>query len=169
MSGVGIVEPQHLREYRAAGTGRLIRFVRPTAMIFGHRVVGSARTLEVALGPRRQATEVVSWLTDAGGRLWVIQAAEPRLSNRGAEEAFAAGTSVTAVNISAPTTVPGSDLIQPGPAAPVTQRVILVAASATDRRRFGFHRGGVGTATSPTTQGRFLSRAGTGLPLAARA
>ncbi|MGD0874812.1 MAG: CHAP domain-containing protein [Acidimicrobiales bacterium] len=132
MSGVGIVEPQHLREYRAAGTGRLIRFVRPTAMIFGHRVVGSARTLEVALGPRRQATEVVSWLTDAGGRLWVIQAAEPRLSNRGAEEAFATGTSVTAVNISAPTTVPGSDLIQPGPAAPVTQRVILVAASATD-------------------------------------
>ena len=48
------------------------------------------------------------------------------------QAAFAAGTSVAAVNISTPTTVPSSDLITPGPAAPVAQRVILVAASTAD-------------------------------------
>ena len=51
---------------------------------------------------------------------------------RSAQAAFAVGTSVAAVNISTPTTVPSSDLITPGPAAPVAQRVILVAASTAD-------------------------------------
>ena len=131
-AGVGIVEPQHLGEYRAMGTGRLIRSVHTPALIFGHSVEGSARILEVALGAHRQATEVVSWLTDAGSRLWIIQAAGPLRSNRSAEAAFAAGTSVVATDISTPTTVPSSDLIRPGPASPVTQHVILVSASTAD-------------------------------------
>jgi hypothetical protein len=128
----GIVEPQHLRQYRATGTGLLIRAVRPTAMIFGRRVKGSARIVDVGLGPRRQPTEVVSWLTNAGNRLWIIQAAGPLRPNRKAEEALAAGTSVVAGNVSTPTTVPNSELIKPGPVSPVTQHAIMVSDSTTD-------------------------------------
>jgi len=128
----GIVEPQHLGAYRAMGSGQLIRSVRPPALIFGHRVEGSARVTEVAIGRRRQPTEVVSWLTNAGSRLWVIQAAEPLPSSRIAEVAFAAGTSVVAGDVSTPTTVPSSDLIRPGPASPLAQHVIEVSAGTAD-------------------------------------
>ncbi|MGA2803758.1 MAG: CHAP domain-containing protein [Acidimicrobiales bacterium] len=128
----GIVEPQHLREYRATGTGTLIRSVHPSALIFGHRIKGSARMVEVDLGPRRQPTEVVSWLTDAGNRLWIIQAAGPLSSNRTAVAAFAAGTTVLAGNISTPTTVPSSELISPGPASPLTPHLIVVSDSTAD-------------------------------------
>ncbi len=128
----GIVEPQHLREYRATGTGALIRSVHPSAMIFGRLVKGSARVVEVALGPRRQATEVVSWLTNAGNRLWVVQAAGPLRSGHRAQAAFGAGTSVVAGNISTPTTVPSSELIAPAPEAPMTPHVILASDSTTD-------------------------------------
>ncbi len=128
----GIVEPQHLREYRANGAGTLIRSVHPSALIFGHRVKGSARMVEVDLGPRRQPTEVVSWLTDAGNRLWIIQAAGPLSSRRVSVAAFAAGTSVLAGNISTPTTVPSSELVSPGPALALTPHVIAVADDSTD-------------------------------------
>jgi hypothetical protein len=128
----GIVEPQHLRQYRANGTGTLIRSVHPSALIFGHHVTGSARMVEVDLGPRRQPTEVVSWLTDAGNRLWIIQAAGPLSSNRAAVAAFAAGTSVQAGNISTPTTVPSSELISPGPASLLTPHVIVVPGATAD-------------------------------------
>jgi hypothetical protein len=128
----GIVEPQDLSEYRAMGAGRLIRSVRPSALIFGRRVEGSARIVEVALGSRRQPTEVVSWLTDAGSRLWIIQAAAPLRPGHGVEGAFVAGTSVVAGDVSVPTTLPSSDLIRPGPAAPMTQHVIVISASTAD-------------------------------------
>jgi len=128
----GIVESQHLREYRATGLGTLIRSVHPSALIFGHLIRGSARMVEVDLGPRRQATEVVSWLTNAGNRLWIIQAAGPLSSSRTAVAVFAAGTSVRAGNISTPTTVPSSELISPGPASPLTPHLIVVSDSPAD-------------------------------------
>ncbi|MGO8859469.1 MAG: CHAP domain-containing protein [Acidimicrobiales bacterium] len=128
----GIVEPQDLSEYRAMGTGRLIPAVRPSALIFGRRVEGSARVVEVALGPRRQPTEVVSWLTDAGSRLWIIQAAKPLRPGRSVETAFVAGTSVVAGNVSVPTTLSSGDLIRPGPASPMTQHSVVISASTAD-------------------------------------
>ena len=78
----GIVEPQHLTRVPRDRNRALLRSVHPSALDFGHRGQGLARMVEVDLGPRRQPTEVVSGLTDAGNRLWVIQAAGPLSSNR---------------------------------------------------------------------------------------
>jgi len=130
--GIGIVEPQHLNDYRAMGSGLLIRSLRPLSSMFGHRVRASTRIVDVQAGSRRQPTEVVTWLTNAGNRLWIIRAEGPLPPNAKAEVAFAARTSVVAANISTPTTVPSSDRITPGPVAPVVQHVIAASLSAGD-------------------------------------
>ena len=130
--GIGTVKPQHLSAYRAMGAGRLLRSLELPALIFGHRVEGSARVVDLELGSYRQQTEVVSWLTDAGRRLWIIQAAGPLGYNRSAEVAFTAGTSVEASNLSTPTTVPSTKPIKTGPASPVIQHVIVASAGTAD-------------------------------------
>jgi hypothetical protein len=130
--GIGTVEPQHLSAYRAMGAGRLLRSLELPALIFGHRVEGSARVVDLELGPHRQQTEVVSWLTDAGRRLWIIQAAEPLAHDRSAEVEFTAGTSVEASNLSTPTTVPSTKPIKAGPGSPVIQHVIVSSAATAD-------------------------------------
>ena len=75
--GIEIVEPRHLRAYRSTGAGRLIPSLHVPARIFGHRIEGSVRVVDIGLGLHHQQTEVVSWLTDAGNRLWIIRAAQP--------------------------------------------------------------------------------------------
>ena len=130
--GIETVEPQHLRSYRASGAGRLIRSLRVPARIFSQQVEGSVRVIDIGLGVRDQPTEVVSWLADAGNRLWVIRAAEPLSANARVDAAFAAGTSVEANDLATPTTVAISQLLAPGPAMAVAQHVVVEANSSAD-------------------------------------
>ena len=97
--GIGVVDPQDLAAYRSIGAGRLVRSLQLPAKVFGHRVEGSVRVVDVGLGRRHQPTEVVSWLTDAGGQLWVIRAAGPLPGDRRAEADFTAGTWISAKNL----------------------------------------------------------------------
>jgi len=134
MEGIGIVQPGHLGAYRATGAGRLLRSSGVPAQIFGQLVEGSVRVVDIGLGTRHQATEVVSWLTDASGRLWIIRAAAPLSPYLAAEAGLTAGTSVSASNLSAPAVVPRSELAGATAAHPVVEP----ASSAANPPRVRF-------------------------------
>ena len=132
LEGIGAVEPQALPAYRAKGPGRVIRALEVPAMVFGHRIEGSVRVVDVGLGDRRQPTEVVSWLTDEGGRLWIIRSAGPLPRTRGAEADFAAGTSISANNAVERAPGPRTELARVGGAPAARPRVTVVPRVSVD-------------------------------------
>jgi hypothetical protein len=132
MEGIGVVKSQDLPEYRATGAGRLVRSLTVPALIFGHRVEGSVRVVDIGLGPRRQPTEVACWMANAGGQLWIVRAAEPLPANRRAAASFAAGTSVSAGNLVQPTSGPRSDLATLRDALPAEHHPVAVARRSLD-------------------------------------
>ena len=129
----GIVEPQHLSEYRAMGTGALdpVRAASGVDLRPSRRRLGSDRRGRARPTPSADRGRVVAdqrrqpALGHPGGGAASVQPQLPR-------SAFAAGTSVVAGNVSTPTTVPSSDLIRPGPASPLAQHVIVVSAGTAD-------------------------------------
>jgi hypothetical protein len=130
--GIETVEPGHLRAYRAIGAaGHLLVSARPSALVFGQHVTGSVRVIQIGLGSRQQATEVVSWLADAAGRLWIVRAAAPLPGSARAVAAFAEGTSVSAGAVARATTVPRSELVEGG-SARLPSRANAVTTQAGD-------------------------------------
>ena len=130
--GIGVVEPQHLGMYRAKGAGRLVRSLRIPALIFGHRVEGSVRVLDIGLGSRRQPTEVASWMTNAAGRLWIVRAAAPLPGSRRAQASFSAGTSVSADNLVPPSFGPSGEPATLAESRPAQRRSAPVAGQSED-------------------------------------
>ncbi len=132
MEGLGIVEPGHLRAYRAVGAGNLIPVLEPSASIFGQNIEGSVRVVGIGLGPRYQRTEVASFLADGGGRLWIVRAAGPLPAGLAAEREFADGTFVSAANLQRPTTVPRTEFASRRAAFSAGKDAIAVPANAAD-------------------------------------
>jgi len=116
-----------LRSERVAAQARTA--AGPAASLFGHRVAGTVFGQHiVATGGVATTADIVEWVTEAGGRVWVLRVT--RASRPGAPLSgdFAAGTTVTSATLSTPTTVPSASRPALGIGAPAAGGAKLTAS-----------------------------------------